>query len=703
MKKEKSIILTSALPYANGPLHVGHMVEYIQTDIFSRFLKLIGKKSIYVCADDQHGTPIEVNATKQGKSPEEFIKYWYDEHVKEMKAFHIHHDSYYKTNSKENKHFTHLLFNKLKDKGDIYKKDMELMYCENDKRFLPDRYVKGVCPKCGAKDQYGDQCEKCGTTYNPVDLIESYCSICKNHPVRKNSEHYFFKLSKYSDKLEKYISGNKNLQPEIKKQILNWIKGGLEDWCISRDAPYFGFKIPGEDKKYFYVWLDAPVGYIASLANYLKGDVDAAQNQWNNSEVIHFIGKDIIYFHLLFWPAVLMGAGFTPAKNVVVHGFMNINGEKMSKSRGTFITANQFRKNLNPELLRYFIASGLTHSMTDLDLDLEKFKAKINNELVANIGNFAYRTLSFTAKNFDSKISTVRDTMIIDDIIKKTEKVKSAYESYNFREAVSLILEIGSIGNKYFQDNEPWVLVKDNKEETQKILTDCVNIAKILLILVKPIMPEFSKNLENQLGLKEQTWDDITSKIENHQLGKPGIIINKLDEVKLDMPEVEKKESKVIEPFSKLNLKVGKVTSVSEHYKADKLLLINVDLGNNESRQLIAGLKPFYEDSSILVGKNLIVVTNLAHRDMRGEKSQGMLLAAESPDVKTVNVLEAPKSKPGDQVYIKGIGFNKEIIQFDDFIKAEMYIKEGKILHKGKQLQTDKEKITSKIVKGRVR
>ncbi len=696
---KKPFLLTSALPYANGPLHMGHMVEYIQTDIYSRFLKLTGNKTIYVCADDTHGTPIEVNAAKQGKTPEKFIKIWYDKHLEEMKGFGIEHDSYYSTHSKENQHFTNLLFNRLKEKGLIYQKEMELMYCENDKRFLPDRFVKGTCPKCGAKDQYGDNCEKCGGTYTPSDLVESYCAICKKTPVKKMSEHYFFRLSEFSDRLKVYLSENKKLQPEIKKQILNWIKEGLQDWCISRDEPYFGFKIPGEEKKYFYVWLDAPVGYLASTANYFKS-VEEAEKYWNESETIHFIGKDIIYFHLLFWPAVLMGADFKPADNVVVHGFLTVNGEKMSKSRGTFFTAEDFRKLANPELLRYYFAANLTHTMSDIDLNIDDFKARINNELVSNIANFAYRTLSFTNKNYDSKLGKIRNNMLIEEVRKKAEEVKNAYSELDYRRAVQHILEISSIGNKYFQDNKPWDMIKENRDETLLVLTDCANILKILLIAMKPILPKFSEELEKQLDIKEQNWDDINELVEERKIGEAKIILQKIEKLDLVIAEPKKEEPK--EPFEKLNLKVAKILSVSEHYKADKLLLINVDLGK-EKRQLVAGLRPFYNNPQELVGKNIICVTNLEHANLRGEMSQGMLLAAETETISEVKVIEVPDAEPGTQVYVEGLSIGTETIKFDDFMKVGMYVDDHMVMYKGKQLQIDSKKIISEIKKGKVR
>ncbi|NTV23991.1 MAG: methionine--tRNA ligase, partial [Nanoarchaeota archaeon] len=641
---EKPIIITSALPYANGPLHIGHMVEYVQTDIYSRFLKLKGKKTVYCCADDTHGTPIEVNAAKQGKTPEQFIAEWFDKHVADMKAYEILHDSYYTTNSKENKHFTESIFSKLKDGNFIYTKPIELTYCDHCKRFLPDRFVKGICPKCGASDQYGDVCEKCNSTYTPVDLMEPHCVICKSTPMRKMSTHYFFKLSAFSDKLEHYLKENKRLQPEIRNQILGWVKEGLEDWCISRDGPYFGFKIPNENDKYFYVWLDAPVGYMASLANYHKGDVHKAEEHWNNAEVVHFIGKDIIYFHLLFWPAVLMASGYHVPDNIVVHGFLNVNKEKMSKSRGTFITAKEFREAADPIFLRYYFASGLTHTMTDLDLDIESFKAKVNNEVVANFANLAYRTLSFINKNYDSQLSEVRDVDLLTEVAKKAKAAGKAYESLDYRDAVKELLEIGTLGNRYFQNNAPWELIKENREETQKVLTDCTNIVKILSIALYPVMPSFCERLHKQLGLKDVSWKEIDTRLENCKIGEAEIVLRKIESV--DLKVNAKEEPKAAEEFSRLNLKVAKVLSVSEHYKADKLLLINIDLGT-EKRQLVAGLRPYYPDPQVLVGKHIICVTNLEHANLRGEMSQGMLLAAETKDAHTVEALHAPNSKPG--------------------------------------------------------
>jgi len=506
----KKILVTSALPYANGPIHVGHLVEYIQTDIFVRFLKLTGKDAVYICADDTHGTPIEINAKKAGVKPEEFVEKWHKEHQEDFKSFLIEFDSYYSTDSEENKKFAEHFFNTLKEKGLIYKLKIKVMYCEKCKRALPDRFVRGTCPKCDAEDQYGDICEKCGEKYEPTELVSPRCAECGEEPVLKDSEHYFFKLSKFSDKLKKWLEEHEELQPEIKNYVLNWIKEGLMDWDISRDGPYFGFKIPGEEDKYFYVWLDAPIGYVSSTENYCKGkNLDVLKDYWQSKDcdIVHFIGKDIIYFHFLFWPAMLMGVDFNLPKNMVVHGFLTVNKEKMSKSKGTFYTAKEFiEKYKNPEYLRFYFAKGLSKKMSDLDLNLELFKEEVNNELVANISNFCYRVLSF-AEKLGGEIKDFDDDKVIKEIEAKFSIIKEAYEDYNFKKALAEILAVSALGNAYFQGKEPWKL--EDEEEKRKVITLCVNIIKNLGILIKPIMPEFSKGVEEQLGLEDLSWDDL--------------------------------------------------------------------------------------------------------------------------------------------------------------------------------------------------
>ena len=702
---KERILITSALIYANGPVHIGYLVEVIQTDIYVRFLKIRGHNAFYCGAEDTHGTPIEINAAKQGVTPEEFIAKWWKEHEEDYKICHIGFDSYYTTNSPENQWYTELIFKRLRENGHIYTKEIELTYCEHCKRYLPDRYVKGTCPKCGAKDQYGDVCEKCNAAYSTTDLVEPYCSICGNLPIRRWSNHYFFRLSAFSDKLEAWLKDNRNLQPEIRNQILNWVKEGLNDWCISRDGPYFGFKIPGEEDKYFYVWLDAPIGYIASTANYCKGKLFTTDDIWQkpDSTIIHFIGKDIIYFHLLFWPAILMGSGLHVPDNIVVHGFLNVNSEKMSKSRGTLLTGREFSELLDPELLRYYYAANLGHSMTDIDLDLKTLQDKINNELVSNIANLIYRTLSFLNRNFDSTISSTLDKALLAEVTKKAEGVKDCYYDYNFREAVAKTLEISSLGNKYFQDNQPWELVKTNKERAQRVLTDCVNIVKTLTVLMKPILPVFAETVEQQLNLPNLQWVDVDKEIENHRTGEGKIILRKIDPIILTGVKEPKKElEKLGKNHSLLNLRVAEIVEIRDHPQADKLYILKIDLGN-EQRQLCAGLKPYYPDISSLLGKHLVVVTNLKPAKLRGELSQGMLLAADNGV--DVGVLIASSSKPGTQVTVDGVAdYTSDEITIEQLQAVNLEAKNSKAYLEGKVLRTPEGEITiDRVINGKIR
>ncbi len=677
----KKIIVTSALPYANGPIHIGHLVEYIQTDIFVRFLRLIGKDVVYCCADDTHGAPIEIKAKELGIKPEELIAKFLKEHQEDFKNFHIKFDSYYTTNSKENKYFSDLIFERLKKKDLIYKKEIEVTYCKHCKRTLPDRYVKGKCPKCKAADQYGDVCEVCNATYKTVDLIDPYCVICKNKPVRKKSEHYFFKLSKLSGFLEKWIKSNKNLQQEAKNFVLNWIKDELEDWNISRDGPYFGFKIPGEENKYYYVWLDAPIGYISSLANYLK-NTKKTEKAWNESKIIHFIGKDITYFHFLFWPAMLHAADLKLPDDIVVHGFLTINNEKMSKSRGTFFTAKEFLEKYDAEHLRYYYGNVLSKKLADIDLNLDEFRERINNELVGNLGNFCYRVISFVNKNFNGEIKNIdNNKTIINDINKKIKKIKDYYNELNFNFAVNETLLISDIGNKYFQKNEPWALIKNDKEKVREICGLCINIAKNLSILIEPVLPKFSEELQKQLNLKDLKWKDIGFDLKNHKIGKEKLLVKKIEEIK--------------EELFPLNLKVAEVIEVKDHSNADKLYIMQINLGT-EKRQLVAGLKDFY-DKKELEGKKIIVVTNLKHAKLRGIESQGMLLAAE--DSKGTVGLLTTKAEPGAEVKFGNLKNSNKEISFDSFLKINIKAKEGKIYFNNLELKTDKEAVSVEKVK----
>ncbi|MCK4589664.1 MAG: methionine--tRNA ligase [Nanoarchaeota archaeon] len=667
-------LITSALPYANGEVHIGQMLEYVQTDIYSRFLKLIGEDIIYMCASDMHGTPIEVNAQKAGIKPEEFANKNHEKNKKTFKKYLIGFDNYHKTHSPENEELSNYFFDKMKKKGHIVKKKVEVIYCEECNRSLPDRYVRGTCPQCGTHEQYGDVCEQCGITLKGTDLLNPKCSICGKTPITKDAEHYFFRLSNFTKKLTDWLNHNKNLQPEIKKHIFGWIEKGLEDWCISREGPYFGFKIPGEKNLYFYVWLDAPIGYVSSTKNYCdKGECDWKDYWQGKSRIIHVIGKDIIYFHFLFWPAMLMAADLNLPEDIVVHGFLTVNGQRMSKSRGTFFTAKEFAELYNPEYLRFYYAKNLSKKMTDLDLNFGDFKDTINNELVANLGNFSYRTLSFIDKNYDGEISEIeKDEELIGKVKHIVEHVEKAYHAFDFREAVKGIMEISSLGNAYFQKKEPW---KD-KEGAKKAVGLCANLVRSLSILIKPVLPKMSVDLEKQFGEKDLKWNKIAfdKKI-------------KLKEAKPLFKKIEKLPEKT-KKFP-LKMKVAKIVDVKEHPKADKLYVLDISLGK-EKRTIVAGLKRYYEPE-VLKGKHIVVCVNLEPAKIRGIESNGMLLAAE--DGINVTLLEAPKSKPGDDVLVEGYESDDKQITFEEFKKLDIKVINGKVVWEKSDFHTVKEEI----------
>jgi methionyl-tRNA synthetase len=680
MKKRKTVV-TSALPYANGPIHLGHLVEYIQTDIYVRFLKLIGENVIYCCADDTHGTPIEISASKEGIPPEELIERYYNEHLRDFKDFHIKFDSYYTTNSPENKYFSDLVFTRLKENGDIVEKEVELTYCENCKRFLPDRYIKGVCPKCKAEDQYGDNCEKCNSTYSPTDLIKPYCTLCMAPPTLKRTNHYFFKLNKYEDKLSKWLKENKRLQKEIINYILNWIKEGLKDWDITRDPPYFGFKIVGEVDKYYYVWVDAPIGYITSTKKYCEESGDDFDTYWinENGRVIHFIGKDIIYHHFLFWPAMLMGSGFNLPENIFVHGFLTINKEKMSKSRGTFITARNYLEKLDPNYLRFYYASNISRSISDIDLDFDDFRDKINSQLIGNFCNLANRSISFLKKNLEGKIGKV-SSYPHDEVIKaKIAKINDLYLKCEFRSVIREIMEIGDIGNKFLQDSEPWKVIRENKEKAREILSNCISIVYRLCILLKPIIPELCEKLEGQLNFPDLTWSDIERDFSNHEIKDPYPLIPRIEKVDL----IQK------DPFSFLDLRVAEIIEVQPHINADKLMVLKIRIGEN-LRQIVAGIREHYSPEE-LEGKKVIVLANLKPTKIRNIKSEGMLLAVKNE--KDLGLLYT-KAEVGSRVWVSGIEYDGTLsINESLFQKINIIAKKGKVFYKEKILKADDEDI----------
>ena len=675
MNKDK-IVVTAALPYANGNIHIGHLLEYIQTDIFVRFLKLLKEDALYICASDMHGTPVEIKAKEVGKDPEKFALEFWKEHQKDFSNYLIKFDNYYKTHSPENKEIAEHFFSELKKKDLIYTKEMDVIYCESCQRSLPDRYVKGTCPHCTTLDQYGDICESCSSVLKGVDLINPKCSLCDKTPIQKKSTHYFFKLSKFSTKLKKWINDkDSGLQPEVKNWLTNWIEKGLEDWCVSRDEPYFGFEIPGSkkelgEKKYFYVWLDAPIGYISSTKNYCEKNNCQWEDYWKNGKVYHFIGKDISYFHFLFWPAMLMAVNI-PLPKLTVHGFITVNGKKMSKSRGTFFTAKEFLKLYPAESLRFYYASHLDRKVVDIDLSFEDFKAVINNVLVGNLGNFCYRVLTFAKKNYSKVDEIAEEKELVKKIDTLTEKVKEYYLSQNFKLAVKHILQIADLGNVYFQKSEVW---KD-KQSGQDKVGFCINLARNLAILINPILPEFSKKVYSALNEKELLWEDLGYQWKG-----------KLKEVQKLVEKVE-----IIPESAKfpLHLVVGEIKEVKDHPNAEKLYLLKVNFGSEE-RQIVSGLKDYFKPEELL-NKKRVFCLNLKPAKLRGELSNGMILAAE--DEEGLALLDLEKTKPGEEVKFEGLDNNVKEINFNDFKKVKLVVKKGKVIYDNKTLHSNVEEV----------
>ncbi len=676
----KRTLVTAALPYANGPIHIGHLLEYISTDVFVRALKLFGEDAAYICASDTHGTPIEIAAQKKGVLPSQLASDYHKEHLEDFTGFSINFDSFYSTDSKENQKFSNFFFETLKKKKLIYQKVVEQTYCEKCRRFLPDRYVKGRCPKCNIFDQYGDVCENCKATYTTTDLVDPFCTICGSTPIRKESKQYFFRLSSYSKKLAKWLKDNKRLQPEIKNYVYTWIKEGLQDWCISRDGPYHGFKIPGESDKYYYVWLDAPVGYISSTEHYCKKhQLDVLKDYWKNkqSKILHVIGKDILYFHYLFWPAMLMGVGLNLPDDIIVHGFITVNKEKMSKSRGTFFTAKDFLNYFSPEYLRFFYAGKLSKkTLADVDLNFVELMEEINNRFIANIANFCFRVLIFIKKYNNRRIKAVDSAPKIKaEVKKKIKLVEKHYKDFNLKDAVKEILLIGDIGNKYFQDKQPWK--ETNKAKADKVLGLSLNIVKILSILIEPVMPLFAQELWKQLNIKDLTYKNLNFNLKNHSIGKPVIIAQKIE--KENLPRAGKELL--------LNLVTARILEVKDHPDADKLYILKIDAGERLPRQIIAGIKPHYRKDE-LKDRLIAIVSNLKPAKLRGYDSQGMLLVGRLKE--KIRLLEAPHAKPGDRIFIDGLRNSKRIISIEEFEQVKLKIRNNKVFYKGKNLKTKK-------------
>ncbi|MCL1947942.1 MAG: methionine--tRNA ligase [Chitinivibrionia bacterium] len=539
-KKNKPLLVTMALPYANGSIHLGHLVEAVIADVFVRAQKMTGRDTIYICADDTHGTPIQISAMKQNITPEQLISKAFDEHTRDYAIYGIGFDKYYTTNSEENRIWMEKIYGELQKNSMINKKTLQQFYCEHDKRFLPDRFVKGDCPKCGAQNQYGDNCEVCGASYNSEDIKNPKCSLCEKEPILKDSEHFFVDMKKEKDFLEKYLAQSDVIQDDIKVFVNNWASD-LQERCISRDEPYFGFKIPDTKDKYFYVWLDAPVGYISSTQKYCdeKGiDVNKYWNENSDCEIVHIIGKDIVYFHALLWPVMLKNAKIKTPDSLFIHGFLTVEGEKMSKSRGTFILANDFAKKVNhsfaAQYLRFYFASKLTPTVSDLDFSMDEFINVINSTLVNNIGNFCNRTSTFLDRFFESVIPDAEcDKEIERQSLEFTKKIIEFLLQRNFRAAIDEIRNLGSMANKYFQDEKPWELVKTDLERAKKVMATCANLIAVLGVNIKPIVPEIAKTLEEQFS-ENFVWDNANFNRRNKKIAPAKKLALPLEKEMLD-------------------------------------------------------------------------------------------------------------------------------------------------------------------------
>ena len=643
---QRKILVTSALPNANGPIHLGHMLEQIQTDIWVRYQKSIGNEVIYVCADDTHGTATMLKAEAESTTPEELVEKVRQEHLRDSEKFFISFDNYFSTHSDENREFSELIFNRLNEQGLIFKKSIKQLFDIDKQLFLADRFVIGDCPKCGSSSQYGDNCEVCGATYDATDLINPRSAISETKPILKESEHLFFDLPKYQSFLEHW-TGSGTLQPQISNKLKEWLSSGLKAWDISRDAPYFGFQIPGTENKYFYVWMDAPIGYLASFENLCRQRDDIKFNDfWDrdtNAEVHHFIGKDIVNFHALFWPAMLDAADFRTPTKVNAHGFVTVNGTKMSKSRGTFILAKDYLKVLNPEYLRYYYATKLNSSVDDIDLNLEDFVQRINSDLVGKIVNIASRTASFITKNFDGELADdVHDPALLARFKETGEEISNLYENREFNKAVREITGLADLANQYIAKHEPWKLAKnpDKSGQLHLVCSQAIEMFRILQIFLKPILPNSAAKAEEFLKTDPLLWADLDKPLFGKSIKPFKKLLDRI-EIKTVMQLVtepdqdgknmlEENHSTTapigIEDFAKIDLRVAKIESAETVDGADKLLRLTLDVGN-EKRTVFSGIKEAYKPEE-LEGRLTVLVYNLAPRKMKFGVSEGMVLAA---------------------------------------------------------------------------
>ena len=675
MSKARHILVTSALPYANGSIHLGHLVEYIQTDIWVRFQKMQGHHCTYVCADDAHGTPIMLRAQSEGIDPETLIARTHEEHIADFAAFGIGFDNYHSTHSAENRELASLIYTRLREAGHIHTRVIKQAFDPEKNMFLPDRFIKGECPRCGPADQYGDNCEACGATYTPTELKNPVSVISGATPIEKESEHYFFALGDFEAMLRDWTLGD-HVQPVIANKLHEWFDAGLQDWDISRDAPYFGFEIPDAPGKYFYVWLDAPIGYMASFKQLCdrRDDLDF-DDYWGKDskhEIYHFIGKDIAYFHTLFWPAMLDGAGFRTPSAVYCHGFLTVNGQKMSKSRGTFIQARTYLKHLNPEYLRYYFAAKLGSGIEDIDLSLEDFQQRVNSDLVGKVVNIASRCAGFIHKRFEGRLSEqCSEPALYEQFAGACDQIAELYEHRELGHAMREIMTLADQANQYIDAEKPWVLAKqEGSDQTlQDICSVGLNLFRVLVTYLKPVLPKLAAGAEDFLNIEALHWVDVQSPLTGHTVNKFKPLMTRIekehidamiDESKQDLQQAAPAAAKPagnIEPFAeqiefddfaKIDLRIARILKAEHVEGADKLLQLTLDIGDG-TRNVFAGIKSAYQPED-LEGKLTVMVANLKPRKMRFGVSEGMVLAA-GPGGKDLWILEPHAgAEPGMRV-----------------------------------------------------
>ena len=681
----RKILVTSALPYANGSIHLGHMVEHIQTDVWVRFQKLRGHECYYCCADDTHGTPVMLAAQKQGIAPEDMIAKVREEHLADFTGFFIGYDNYYSTHSPENKQFSQDIYRALKANGKIESRVIEQLFDPEKQMFLPDRFVKGECPKCHAQDQYGDNCEVCGTTYSPTELINPYSAVSGAKPELRESEHFFFKLGECADFLKAWTSGNNphdgkpHLQPEALNKMKEWLGEGeettLSDWDISRDAPYFGFEIPDAPGKYFYVWLDAPVGYMASFKNLCDRigiDFDEYFKADSQTEMYHFIGKDILYFHALFWPAMLHFSGHRAPTGVYAHGFLTVDGQKMSKSRGTFITAKSYlEQGLNPEWMRYYIAAKLNSKIEDIDLNLQDFISRVNSDLVGKYVNIAARASGFIAKRFEGRLKDVADSELLAKLTAQSEAIAECYESREYAKALRDIMALADIVNEYVDANKPWELAKQEGQDARlhEVCSELINAFTMLTAYLAPVLPKVAENAAKFLNLEAITWANTRETLGEHAINKYEHLMQRVEQKQVDdlieankqsiaaaaAPVEDSKYEKVAEQasfddFMKIDMRVAKVLNCEAVEGSTKLLKFDLDFGF-EKRIIFSGIAASYPNPAELNGRMVIAVANFAPRKMaKFGVSEGMILSAATADGKLKLLNVDAGAQPGDKV-----------------------------------------------------